>query len=160
MAKPISTGVLDHITDLSDEELRASLVAEVEEKQEDTEDPRDQLTWVFDFSYTDTRGKTWSGVFTNKVLSIGEQQQVSVLRAKFNGAMPIESIDDNMLYINGAIAHMTFSLQGERPEWAKNLRAIHDPMLIHALWEKVGSHETRYFRLEKAEKESAKDSRS
>ncbi|MBO75973.1 MAG: hypothetical protein CME17_00960 [Gemmatimonadetes bacterium] len=111
------------------------------------EDPKDAEEWSFMFEHKDVRGKVWSGHFTNKILTLGEQQLVTNTKSRFCGGMPLESIDGGMLALNEAIAHMTFSLQ-ELPSWAEDLRQLRDAAIIFALWEKVRSHETRYFRLD------------
>jgi len=112
------------------------------------QDPKDTEEWSFMFDHTDVRGKVWAGHFTNKIMTLGEQQLVTNAKARFCGGMPLESIDAGMLALNEAIAHMTFSLQ-ELPAWAEDLRLLHDPAIVFALWENVRSHETRYFRLDK-----------
>ena len=63
--------------------------------------------------------------------------------------MPLESIDSGMLALNEAMAHMTFSLQ-DTPSWAEDLRQLNDASIVFALWEKVRSHEARYFRLDES----------
>jgi len=60
---------------------------------------------------------------------------------------PVESFSPAMLVINNAISHMIFSLT-ERPAWAKDLTALTSVELVMKLWEKVRSHEDRYFRAE------------
>jgi len=124
------------------EELKAA-----EEEAKPGQDPRDSEEWSFDLDFKDSRGKRWAGYFTNKILSLGEQQLVANTKARFCGGMPLESIDAGMLALNEAIAHMTFSLQ-DSPGWAQDLRQLHDASVIFALWEKVRSHEARYFRLD------------
>ena len=91
----------------------------------------------------------WRGYFTNKILTLGEQQLVTNTKARFCGGMPLESIDNGMLGLNEAIAHMTFSLQ-DTPSWGEDLRQLKDASIVLALWEKVRSHEIRYFRLDES----------
>lgn len=110
-------------------------------------DPKDEEQWAFELDFTDRRGKKWQGYFTNKILNLGEQQLVTNTKARFCGGMPLESIDSGMLALNEAIAHMTFSLI-DTPTWAEDLRQLTDAAVVLALWEKVRSHETRYFRLD------------
>ena len=110
-------------------------------------DPRDSEEWSFELDFTDRRGKKWQGYFSNKILSLGEQQLVTNTKARFCGGMPLESIDGGMLALNEAMAHMTFSLI-DTPTWAEDLRQLNDAAIVFALWEKVRSHETRYFRLD------------
>lgn len=109
-------------------------------------DPRDQEEWTFQFEWTDSRGKTWKGQFTNKILDISEMQLCANLKARQLGGMPLSSFDEGTLVVTGAIAHMTVSLI-KVPDWAKDLRKLKDTALILQLWAKVDGHEMRYFRL-------------
>ena len=133
------------VTDLLSKPIE--VLKESDPEPEPGDDPKDSEEWSFMFEHTDVRGKKWSGHFSNKILTLGEQQLVTNTKARFCGGMPLESIDNGMLALNEAIAHMTFSLQ-ELPSWAEDLRQLHDAAIIFALWEKVRSHETRYFRLD------------
>lgn len=143
--------MLDHLDEeVSDADLRAAL----DGSSSTEENPLDKEMYTFAFSWTDKRGKTFKGTFTNKILNLGEQTKVSVLCAQMLGGMPLHSIDDNMRYITRIIAHMTFSLAEKRPAWAENLRAIRDVGLIEALWKEVNAHESHYFRLDEIEEPS------
>ena len=133
------------VTDLIDKPLEE--ITATPEEPEAGHDPRDSEEWSFTLDFSDRRKKQWSGRFVNKILTLGEQQLVTNAKARFCGGMPLESIDNAMLALNEAIAHMTFSLQ-ELPTWAEDLRQLHDASIVFALWEKVRSHETRYFRLD------------
>jgi hypothetical protein len=133
------------VTDLIDQPLEEIINTETD--PEPGHDPRDSEEWAFTFEFQDRRKKQWSGRFVNKILTLGEQQLVTNAKARFCGGMPLESIDNAMLALNEAIAHMTFSLQ-ELPTWAEDLRQLLDASVVFALWEKVRSHETRYFRLD------------
>lgn len=149
---------MDHLKVPSTAELKQEITEQVQpEKAAPTKedaDPRDDEEWTFSFDWTDARGKSWTGTFTNKILSIGEQQAVAAARARFTGGMPWESIDPEMQVINQAVAHMMYSLTPEKnADWGKDLRALKDPSLIIALWSKVSSHETRFFRLGPSEEE-------
>lgn len=118
-------------------------------------DPRDNEVWTFEFKWTDRRGTPFSGTFTNKILSIGEKQAVSVMKARLAGGMSYDAIDPDMRVVNEAVAHMAFSLETEnRPTWAEDLRKVKDIALIIALYDKVSSHETRFFRYDQATSES------
>lgn len=115
-------------------------------------DPRDQDEWTFQFSWTDPRGKVWSGTFTNSILTMGEQQAVAALIARCTANAPWDAIIPDVQFTLRAVAHMSFSLKSDAP-WAKDLRKLKDPALVLALWGKVASHETRYFRLPTAEED-------
>lgn len=147
---------MTHLQVPSSEEIKEQVERDVQPEQAVVSpavaNPRDKKTWTFSFDWTDARGKQWLGEFTNSIMTIGQSQAASVMRARFGGGMPLDSLADDMQIINRAIAHMSFSLSGEnRPEWSKDLRAVEDPTLIIALWGRVSSHETRYFRLGEVE---------
>ena len=110
-------------------------------------DPRDKEVWTFNFEYTDTRKKKWAGRFTNKIMNIGDLQKAARVQAAMLAGQPLHSFSGGMLEMINATSHMTLSLT-ERPEWATDLRAIEDPELFFAIWRKVVSHETYYFRLD------------
>lgn len=150
---------MDHLKVPSTEELKQQVTVQVQPDEaapkEAEPDARDKEEWTFTFDWTDARDKKWFGTFTNKILSIGEQQAVAAAKARFTGGMPWESIDPEMQVINQAVAHMMFSLApSDNASWGKDLRALKDPSLIIALWTKVSSHETRFFRLGPPEEES------
>lgn len=158
---------MDHLS-LDDDELRSQLEAETqadEEKKAEKEkppekkaDPRDKETYTFNFKWTSGRGVTYSGTFTNKILAIGEKQQVSVLESNFNGGQPYDSIESMQQIINRGIAHMTFSLVSREKmvpkDWAKNLRKLHDENLVIALFGEVSAHEAIFHGRVEAQDES------
>lgn len=144
---------MDHLLEASTEDLKTSVLKSVgsqEAAEPEKADPRDQEVYTFQFDWTDARGKRWQGEFTNKILDFSEQQAVAILKSKFNGGQPIESMDPTILALNGTVAHMTFSLKS-CPDWAKDLRKIKDLSLIAELGKEVDSHESYYFRLNQAE---------
>lgn len=107
-------------------------------------DGRTEKTWTFAFKWTDDRKKTWEGTFTNKILSIGERQQVAILEAKLSGGLPYDAIDPATRNVNHAIAHLVFSLR-DVPPWAKDLRKLEDALLVVAIYQEVASHEATFF---------------
>lgn len=128
-----------------------------------TDDPRDKEIWLFPFSWTDKRGKRWEGNFANKILETHEEQKVAILRARMAGGVPYEALDPTMAQVNLAIAHMTYSLQ-RTPKWPEamasgkwDLRKLNNMALIMALWEKVSSHDARYFRYDEIAAEGESD---
>jgi hypothetical protein len=139
----------------SDEELRQTVLdqsEEAEEKQKEAarpepekKDPRDEKLYTFPFKFTDLKGRTFSGTFTNQILSIGEKMNVSALESSFNGGQPYDSIEPVQQVVNRGIAHMTFSLKKRadlKPKgWADNLRTIDDEDLVLALFSEVSAHE-------------------
>lgn len=136
------------------EELKKSVEETVRTKVEAdaslAPDPRDQERWPFHFDWVDARKKRWEGDFVNEILTIAEQQYSAVLRSRLAGGQPFDSLDPTMSTINLAVSHMTYSLK-IRPDWAKDLLRLRDPSLVIALWDKVSSHEVRFFRFGEAE---------
>ena len=135
--------------DVPDEDLREQALKAVETPTEEASsnepDPRDNEEWTFQFSWTDNRGKTWAGAFTSKILTLGDTQAVANLQSRFAGGAPWESLTPDARAMNLMIAQLTFALT-KRPTWAESLRELHDPMIVYQLFERVVSHETRYFR--------------
>lgn len=107
-------------------------------------DPKLKKDYIFQFKWSDGRGKEWAGEFTNHVLDIRERQMVGLMQSKFNGGMPHDSIDPDIKALNMVIAHMTYSLGKDRPEWAKDLQSLLDMQLIQALWLEVQTHEDTF----------------
>ena len=124
-----------------------------------TRDPKDSKVWTFQFKYEDSRGKTWEGAFTNKILTVRDRMNSGLLKAKLLGGAPIQSVDaytDNLLEF---VAHMTYSLI-KRPDWAKNLDQLlenEDADLVAAVYAEVQAHEAYYFRRNEVESPSESD---
>ena len=127
------------------EELKKSVEETVRPPPVDEKDPRDEETWTFAFDHTDKRGKRWAGELTNAILTLEEQGYVAVLRSRLQGGQPTESLDSSVVELNMAISWLSYSLK-KKPEWAKDLLSLRDPAIVFALWERVRSHEDRYFR--------------
>lgn len=120
----------------------------------DPDDPKLRDTYPFDFDWTDPRGRRWMGKFTNKILSIAQQQAAAVLRAQLGGGMSVVSLDVEAREVNLMIAHMEFSLI-DRPDWAKDLRSLKDKRLLYRLYEEVAAHEGTFFGHDESEGGSA-----
>lgn len=116
-------------------------------------DPMDEPEWTFEFSFTAPRGKVFAGTFTNRILSVGETQDVGSLRGRMANGVPWAQLDPTTAALNQAISHMRLSFwDTERknfrgPAWARDLRKLFDHEVIWLLWEKVRAHEARFFRL-------------
>jgi len=138
----------DHLE--TQEELKESVLKSVEPEEETSKrekflaDPKAQKKYTFTLKWKDGSGKLWEGKFTNKILSIRDRQLVGVTRAKLQGGMPIESIDQLTEETNLIVAHLMFSLE-EAPEWAKDLTALDDIQLLQAIYAEVASHEAYFF---------------
>lgn len=135
-------------------QLAAELRGETE-SQLDTGDPRDQKEFTFELSYTDPRGKRWSGRFTNRILSILDRQRVKVLKARMSGGLPVAALDADIWTLNEMIAHLSISLI-KRPIWAEELTDLYDEDLIGQIYEEVAAHEARFFRRRPDPKEDKK----
>ena len=122
-------------------------VKEAVQKTEPEDNPRFQKTWSFHFDWVDGRGKHWVGDFTNTILTIRERQMLGVMRARLSGGSAYEALDPLTNEINYIISHLAFSLGDEkgRPEWARDLREVHDVALLQALYAEVASHEATFF---------------
>lgn len=130
----------------------ADLASEIEEDMKESEaeeevkaDPRDQETYSFPFEYVDRKGRKFSAMFTNQILSIGEKMSVAALASKFSAGQPYDSVEPLQQVINHGVAHMTVSLKkraNQKPKkWADNLRILKDDDLILALFGEVSAHE-------------------
>lgn len=149
---------MDHLIGESADDIKAKIDAamksgEADAEQDPEDDPKAKEEYRFSFNWKDDRGKVWTGDFINKALTIAEQQAVAVMTASFGGAMPVGSMTDFMRTLNQAIAHMSYSLK-KKAAWAKDLRKLHDPDLIFALYEEVASHEATFLGRNVAEKNS------
>jgi len=135
-----------HLIDASTEDLKSSAEESIEPKKEeiDLNDPKLKEKYIFNFSWEDGRGKTWEGVFANKILSIKEQQAVGVMRASLNGGIEFKAMDPFTAEINLIISHLAFSLV-QKPEWAEELRELKDVSLLQALYGEVAEHEATFF---------------
>lgn len=132
---------VEHLTEATSDDLAQEVY---EEKKPEVDSAKMKEEYAFAFKWKDGRGKTWEGPFVNEILTIAKQQAVGVLRAKLGDGLPISSLDPFTNEINLMISHMTFSLK-EKPDWAKDLRALHDVSLIQAIYEEVASHEATFF---------------
>lgn len=113
-------------------------------------DPRDSIEYTFDFSFTDVRGRTWAGKFTNRILNRGQCRSRDLLKIRLANQVPIESQNVDLWEGNHRLAHLTYSLNREAkdfPEWAIDLEKLYDEAIIEALWSEVAAHEARFRRL-------------
>lgn len=134
---------------ISPEKLNKKFIGEdksPEQQVEDLRDPRLQEEWTFDFSYTDQRGRTWQGEFTNKILNLIEIPRVAAIRSQMLGNIPIDAADYGTYQHTHRLAHMTISLIN-RPRWAEGdkLGSLYDPQIVSELFRKVASHEAIFF---------------
>lgn len=121
-------------------ELAAEAVEAVEGAKPRVEDSRESSEYTFDFDWKDRKGKRWTGKFTSKILTLGEQGLVGILRARLSGNVPYESLDEFTREVNFLVAHLTYALK-ERADWAQDLRSLNDITLLQALYAEVAKHE-------------------
>lgn len=111
----------------------------------DLDDPRYQREWVFDFSYTDKRGKTWQGKFKNSILSLRQHREKGILRSQLSGGVPFDSLDPRTREQIFIVSHLSYSLAIEpRPDWAMDLESLDDYDLLAALYGEVAQHEAMF----------------
>jgi hypothetical protein len=136
----------DHLLDVPDdvEDLKEEVANAVEPEKKKIEDrmndPRNAEHYTFTLQHRDARNQLWEGTFTTKILSIGERQLVGVMRSRYQGGAPLESLDASTADINMKLAHLTYSLV-HFPKWAEKLRELKDPGVIDAIYQEVASHE-------------------
>ena len=106
-------------------------------------DPRAQEEYTFDFEFEDSRGRRFSGKFTNKALTRAEQRRVAAIETQLNGGAPYATVPPLVGPVHHMIAWMEVSLT-KRPPFAKDLDAIRSNRLIEKLYSEVWSHQT-YF---------------
>ena len=116
-------------------------------------DPKSKKEYTFELNYKDNSGKIWSGKFTTKILNIGERQMAGALRSRYSGNTPLESMDISTVLMNIMLDHLTYSIT-QKANWCDNLRELHDPGIIEAIYEEVASHEEYFLGWEKNTKKS------
>jgi len=131
---------LDEMKDAIEKEVAPT---EKEKNKKLLDNPRSKAEYEFKIDYSDPRGKQYAGRFTNKVLTIGQQQMVGIMRSRLAGGMPLESLDALTIEVNLMVAHMTYSLT-EKPKWAENLTALTDIALVQMIYLEVASHEATF----------------
>lgn len=134
--------------DVSDADIRTQAAEEQKTDRPEPEpiqNPRLEEAYTFPFSFTDARGRTYTGTFTNHILNTHEKMQVAILNAQYNAGLPYESIEGGQQVVNRGIAWMTYSLRGRSnlvPKgWADNLRQLKNDDLIIELFSEVSAHE-------------------
>lgn len=132
---------MSHLKDTA--EMVAEVRETVEGKLPEPPDPKANREYPFDFSWTDTAGKKWEGKFVSKILTLGDQSLVGVLRARLGGSVPYEAMDDFSKELNFLLANLTYALK-ERPPWAEDLRKLDDMALLQALYAEVAQHEATF----------------
>ena len=128
---------------LDPDELREELDAQSEQASTPVADPKLARSYTFPFRFK-SGPKVYEGTFTNKILTVGERMKVGALFARITGGGAVDSLPSDVTSLARAIAWMTYSLEGERPEWARNLAMLDDDAVIYALFGEVWSHQTTF----------------
>lgn len=121
---------------------------------EQDDDPRNKPAYTFQLDYTDTRGFRWAGTFTSNILTIGQRQQVGIIRARLAAGLDASKLDAETTLLNEALATLTMALSAQ-PEWAQDLLSLTDPDIIYLIYGKVLDHENYFFRRGSAEASSS-----
>ncbi len=141
------------------ENLKAEVAEQVKNDPKKPEpeksDPRQELEYTFNFSWTDGRKKLWEGKFTNKILTIRERQLVGAMRARLSGGVVAEALDVTTNEINLMVAHMAYSLVDKKPDWAEDFLVLTDPKLLYQLYQEVLDHEGYFLGYREVEDSSA-----
>lgn len=112
---------------------------------EKLDDPKLKETYDFTIDYTNARGRTWRGPFTNKILDFDDISKVGIIKANMFGGMPIHCFDAYTIDHNEKLAHLTVSLVS-RPDWCEGgkLSRLKDKGLLDAIYAEVSSHEVTF----------------
>lgn len=142
LTMPHLTGEAGLPTDQLREQLEKA-TAQTLVEQAKADDPRLKERYTFEFDWKDLRGRRWTGKFTNRILTVRERSLAGAMQARLAAGMPYSSLDSLTAELNLIISHMAFSLEmnEDRPDWSKDLRSVHDPALVQALFREVQAHE-------------------
>lgn len=131
--------------EIKESQKKLSPTPEEKEAKKEDENPRLKKKYKFQFDWTDGAGRKWQGDFTNEILNIGEKGLVAIMDATLRNGMVFDAFGPLDKAMFRAVAHMSYSLKGTKPSWAKDLRNdITDEELILALYEEVASHEAEF----------------
>lgn len=139
------------------ENLKEKITNLANTTQEGEDNPREAEEYTFKFEWKDARGKSWSGEFTNKILTVLDRQIVGALQAQWQDHKPALAIDPELANMTYTVAHMTVSFVN-RPTWAKDLRTLHSLELIQALYLEVLAHEATFHGYTEDQKSSTEES--
>ena len=122
------------------------------------DDPKGKEEYTFRVEYTNSKGDTFSGIFTNKILTVGEQRKVNLLLARLNDGLPADSIPEDQYITNKVMAHLSFSIkeatQLSPSKWFENVDGLIDSGPMYAVYQEVASHEATFRRPRKTADDS------
>lgn len=124
---------------------KLSLQAAVEAPPK-ADDPPDAPVWEFSFSFTDRRGRLFTGEFTHKIQTQMESLRAAVVRSRLLDGQPVESFDRNLVSYLDIVCQLNSSLT-KRPSWADDLLSLDSQEVVYALWDKCSAHIARWFRV-------------
>ncbi len=94
---------------------------------------------TFDFSWKDPSGKAWSGTFTSRIPSVGEQIDIAKRVAKRShgaGDGPLPEDVGELIY---TVAYLETVLV-QRPAWAQDLESLPYVDIINGLAKEATAH--------------------
>jgi len=110
-----------------------------------SEDPRSRNPYTFQFDWTDTRKKKWTGSFTVHYPTPMDLMRAGVMQARMNGSTPRDALDPLSDEIAFIVSRLSYCLD-KRPTWFKDPTAIIDGVpLLQAVYERVLDFE-QFFR--------------
>lgn len=146
-AAPLPDFSMPHLRTLHDEvgeQLNAATRIDDDKNDEAAEDvkedPRMQLEYSFDFTWTSGAGKKFKGRFTNKVLTLGQKMKVGVVRGRRQAGTPIDCLSPMVIELIYILTWLEESLT-HRPPWAQDLQSLHDEELVQAIFDQIAEHE-------------------
>ncbi len=103
-----------------------------------------KVEFTFDIDWVHPRSKKrFSGLFTNKILTLQDQVSVGNLRSVLTNSLPVDSLDGETATLSMAQAHMGYSLV-VKPKWFDPTQ-LHSAQLLYMVYDKVLEHE-KFFR--------------
>jgi len=126
--------------------LREIQNAEAVESDATTPSPLAAEEYSFSIDHTDGAGVRRKGEFKNRILTIEQRLNISLLQARLTRNTPWEAMDPEGQYLTTVIAHLTTSL-AEKPAWFKTSE-LRNVALLNMVYAEVAKHEA-YFRGER-----------
>lgn len=143
--EPPSTPLLGNVD--PDAALREIQNADVTSEGAAGPNPMAAEEYAFTIEHKDGAGVRRKGEFKNRILTIEQRMNLSLLQARLTRNTPWEAIDPEGQYLVTVIAHLTSSLI-EKPAWFK-VSELRDVALVNKVFAEVASHEA-YFRGERS----------
>lgn len=129
-----------------DAALRDLQNAEVVQDTTGAPNPLASEEFVFFIEHVDGAGVRRKGEFKNRILTIEQRLNLSLLQARLTRNTPWDAIDPDGQYLANVISHLTVSLV-MKPEWFKTSE-LRDITLLNKVYAEVARHEA-YFRGER-----------